>query len=130
MSKTPFFKIFSNSKFSVSNNVGWGFHPNKNNEFQKSNGCHPELAAPFFADEKEAYKGGGSQSISGSSHRQKCSVICTQKSNVGMKAQPAYEYSDEPYRAEHNMDVPQHNQKKKKKKTVASQKVQRLQERT
>ena len=88
LSKTPFFKIFSNSKFSVSNNVGWGFHPNKNNEFQKSNGCHPELAAPFFADEKEAYKGGGSQSISGSSHRQKCSVICTQKSKVGLKAQP------------------------------------------
>ena len=39
--------------------------------------CHPELAAPLVADEKEAYKGGCSQSISGSSHRQKCATICT-----------------------------------------------------
>ena len=57
---------FSKLKFSVSeknnlkNNVSWGFNPNKNNEFQKSNSCHP----------------------------QKCSSICTQKSNVGLKAQP------------------------------------------
>ena len=39
--------------------------------------CHPELATPLVADVKEAYKGGGSQSISGSSHRQKCATICT-----------------------------------------------------
>ena len=94
MSKTPFFKIFSNSKFSVSdknnfkNKVGCGFYPNKNNEIQKSNSCHPELASPLVADEKKAYKGGCSQSISGSSHRQKCADICTQKFNVGLKAQP------------------------------------------
>ena len=48
-----------------------------------SSPCHPELAAPLVTDEKEAYKGGCSQSISGSFHRQKCSTICTQKSNVG-----------------------------------------------
>ena len=90
----PFFKIFSNSKFSVSdknnfkNKVGCGFYPNKNNETQKSNSCHPELASPLVADEKKAYKGGGSQSISGFSHRQKCADICTQKFNVGLKAQP------------------------------------------
>ena len=70
MSKIPFFKFFSNSKFSVLNvnriklNVGWGFYPNINNEFQKSNSCHPEL-------------------VSGSYHRQKFSTICAQKSNVG-----------------------------------------------
>ena len=29
----------------------------------KNSPCHPELAAPLVADEKEAYKGGGSQSI-------------------------------------------------------------------
>ena len=78
--KTPklvFLKYFSKLKFSVSNNVGWGFHPNKNKEIQKSSSCHPELAAPLVADEKEAYKGGCSQSISGSSHRQKCVTICT-----------------------------------------------------
>ena len=50
-------------------NVGWGFHPNKkNNEFQELTNCHPEL-------------------VSGSSHQQKCSTICTQKTNVGLKAQ-------------------------------------------
>ncbi len=43
----------------------------------KNSLCHPELAAPLVADEKEAYKGGCSQSISGSSHRQKCATICT-----------------------------------------------------
>ena len=48
--------------------------------FIKNSPCHPEHAAPLVADEKEAYKGGCSQSISGSCHRQKCSVICTQKS--------------------------------------------------
>ncbi len=78
--------------------------------------CHPEIAASLVADENEAYKRGCSQSISGSSHRQKCSTICTQKANVGLKAQPAYGYSDEPYRAEHNMDVPQHNPTTCKKK--------------
>ena len=54
----------------------------------KDSPCHPELAAPLVADEKEAYKGGCSQSISGSSRRQKYSAICTQKTNVGLKAQP------------------------------------------
>ena len=42
----------------------------------KNSPCHPELAAPLVADEKEAYKGGCSQSISGSYHRQKCVTIC------------------------------------------------------
>ncbi len=51
--------------------------------------CHPELAAPLVADEKAAYKGGCSQSISGSVRRQKCSTICTQKSNVGVET-PTY----------------------------------------
>ncbi len=98
---------FSNSKFSVSdkNNfkskVGWAFSPTlkycwgRNPNLHKNCDdligkrsinncpCHPELAAPLVSDEKEAYKGGGSQSISGSCYRQKCSVICTQKSNVG-----------------------------------------------
>ena len=81
--------------------VGWGFLSLRHNHitrrcvgyFKDNVGwgrmiCHPELAAPLVADEKEAYKGGCSQSISGSSHRQKCSAICTQKSNVGLKAQP------------------------------------------
>ena len=54
----------------------------------KDSPCHPELAAPLVADEKEAYKGGCSQSISGSSRRQKYSAICTQKTNVELKAQP------------------------------------------
>ena len=54
----------------------------------KNSLCHPELAAPLVSDEKEAYKGGCSQSNSGSSPQQKCSAICTQKSNVGLKAQP------------------------------------------
>ncbi len=54
----------------------------------KNSPCHPELAAPLVADEKEAYKGGGSQSISGSSHQQKCSANCYQKSKVGLSAQP------------------------------------------
>ena len=43
----------------------------------KDSPCHPELAAPLVADVKEAYKGGCSQSISGSCHRQKCVTICT-----------------------------------------------------
>ena len=50
--------------------------------------CHPEIAALLVADVKGAYKGWYSQSNSGSCHRQKCSAICTQKSNVGLKAQP------------------------------------------
>ena len=41
------------------------------------NNCNPELAAPLATDVKEAYKGGGSQSISGACHRQKCATICT-----------------------------------------------------
>ncbi len=49
----------------------------------KNSPCHPELAALLVADVKEAYKGGGSQSISGSYHLQKFSTICAQKSNVG-----------------------------------------------
>ena len=98
MSKIPFFKFFSNSKFSVSNvnkyYVGVKPQPTLNcvgriwKRSIKDSPCHPELAAPLVADEKEAYKGGCSQSISGSGHRQKCSAICTQKSNVGLKAQP------------------------------------------
>ena len=137
LSKIP----FTNSKFSVSNvnksNVGVEtptYIKNYDVRIWKKSvnnfSCHPEIAASLVADENEAYKRGCSQSISGSSHRQKCSTICTQKANVGLKAQPAYGYSDEPYRAEHNMDVPQHNPTTCKKKTVASQKVQRLQERT
>ena len=113
--KTPklvFFKFFSKLKFSVSDknnfksNVGWAFSPTmkvcwgRNPNIHKnsddligkksinSSPCHAELAAPLVADEKEAYKGGCSQSNSGSSHRQKCSAICTQKFNVGLKAQP------------------------------------------
>ena len=64
-------------------NVGWGFHPNKNNEFQKSTNYHPELAAPLVADEKEAYKGGCSQSISGSCHLQEYTDFNINKSNLG-----------------------------------------------
>ena len=89
---------FSNSKFSVSNVnkyfVGVNHQPTLNcvgriwKRSIKDFLCHPEPAAPLVADEKEAYKGGCSQSISGSGHRQKCSAICTQKSNVGLKAQP------------------------------------------
>ena len=101
MLKIPFFKFFSKSKFSVSdknnfkNNVGWAFSPtlkycwgrtpnlHKNcddligKKSINSSPCHPEIAAPLVADVKEAYKGGCSQSISGSSHRQKCVTICT-----------------------------------------------------
>ena len=43
----------------------------------KDSPCHPELAAPLVAAVKETYKGGRSQSISGSGHRQKCATICT-----------------------------------------------------
>ncbi len=64
-------------------NVGWGFHPNKNNEFQKSTNYHPELAAPLVADEKEAYKVGCSQSISGSCHLQEYTDFNINKSNLG-----------------------------------------------
>ena len=98
LSKIPFFKFVSKSKFSVSNvnkyYVGVKPQPTLNcvgriwKRSIKDSPCHPELAAPLVADEKEAYKGGCSQSISGSSHRQKCSAICTQKTNVGLKAQP------------------------------------------
>ena len=49
--------------------VGWGFRSNKNNEIQKSTSCHPEL-------------------VSGSYRHQKCSTNCTQKTNVGLSAQP------------------------------------------
>ena len=74
----------------------WGRNPNLQKSrvgrieksLIKNSLCHPELAAPLVSDEKEAYKGGGSQSISGSYHRQKFSTISTQKSNVGLKAQP------------------------------------------
>ena len=99
MSKIPSFKNFSKSKFSVSDvnksNVGVetptyikNFDVRIWKKSVNSSNCHPELAAPLVADEKEAYKGGCSQSISGSSPQQKCSAICTQKSNVGLKAQP------------------------------------------
>ena len=86
-SKIPFFKNFSNSKFSVSNEnkyyVGVKPQPTLNcvgriwKRSIKDSSCHPELAAPLVADEKEAYKGGCSQSISGSCHRQKYATICT-----------------------------------------------------
>ena len=92
-SKIPFFKFFPKTKFSVSdknnfkNKVGWAFSPtlkycwgrtpnlHKNcddligKKSINSSPCHPEL-------------------VSGSYHRQKCSVICTQKSKVGVKPQP------------------------------------------
>ena len=98
MSKIPFFKFFTNSKFSVSNEnkyyVGVKPQPTLScvgrieKRLIKNSLCHPELAAPLVADEKEAYKGGCSQSISGSYRHQECSTTCTQKSNVGLKAQP------------------------------------------
>ena len=98
MSKIPFFKFFTKTKFSVSNVNKYYVGVNPQSTFNcvgriekrliKDSPCHPELAAPLVADEKEAYKGGCSQSISGSSHRQKCSAICTQKINVGVKPQP------------------------------------------
>ena len=92
-SKLSFSKLFSKLKFSVSdknnlkNKVGWAFSPtlkycwgrtpnlHKNcddligKKSINSSPCHPEL-------------------VSGSSHRQKCSAICTQKTNVRLKAQP------------------------------------------
>ena len=94
MSKIPSFKNFSKSKFSVSdvNKYFVGVEtPTYIKNFDvriwkksvNSSNCHPELAAPLVADEKEAYKGGCSQSISGSSPQQKCSAIRTQKTNVG-----------------------------------------------
>ena len=98
LSKIPFFKFVSKSNFSVSivNKYYVGVKPQPTlscvdriwKRSIKDSPCHPELAAPLVADAKEAYKGGCSQSISGSSHRQKCSAICTQKTNVGLKAQP------------------------------------------
>ena len=51
--------------------------------------CHPELAAPLVADVKEAYKGGGSQSISGSYHLQEYTDFNINKSNVGVET-PTY----------------------------------------
>ncbi len=87
LSKIPFFKFFSKSKFSVSviNKYYVGVKPQHTLNCVGLIGkrsiinlqCHPELAAPLVADEKEAYKGGCSQSISGSSHQQKCVTICT-----------------------------------------------------
>ena len=51
--------------------------------------CHPELAAPLVADVKEAYKGGGSQSISGACHLQEYTDFNINKSNVGVET-PTY----------------------------------------
>ena len=94
------------------NNVGWAFSPTmklcwgRNPNLHKncddligkksinSSPCHPEIAAPLVADEKEAYKGGGSQSISGSYHQQKCSANCSQKSNVGGTLQETPTYNN------------------------------------
>ena len=54
------------------------FKINKKNDIGAcKNNYHPELAASLAADVKEAYKGVGSQSISGACHRQKCATICT-----------------------------------------------------
>ncbi len=82
-------------------NVGWAFSPTiklcwgGNPNLQKSSvgriwkrsiknfPCHHELAAPLVADVKEAYNGGGSQSISGSCHRQEYTDFNINKSNVG-----------------------------------------------
>ena len=74
LSKIPFFKFFSSSKFSVSNvnkyYVGVKPQPTLNcigriwKRSIKDSPCHPEL-------------------VSGSCHRQKCSAICTQKSVSG-----------------------------------------------
>ena len=74
MSKIPFFKIFTNSKFSVSNEnkyyVGVKPQPTLScvgrieKRLIKNSLCHPEL-------------------VSGSCYRQKCSAICTQKSISG-----------------------------------------------
>ena len=74
MSKLPVFKFFSKTKFSVSNEnkyyVGVKPQPTLNcvgriwKRSIKNSPCHPEL-------------------VSGSGHHQKCSAICTQKSNVG-----------------------------------------------
>ena len=55
----------------------------------KNSLCHPELAAPLVADEKEAYKGGCSQSISGSYHLQEYTDFNINKSNVGVET-PTY----------------------------------------
>ena len=97
LSKIPFFKFVSKSNFSVSNvnkyYVGVKPQPTMNcigriwKRSIKDSPCHPELAAPLVADVKEAYKGGCSQSISGSYRHQECSPICTQKSNVGLNPQ-------------------------------------------
>ena len=75
MSKIPFFKFVSKSNFSVSivNKYYVGVKPQPTlncigriwKRSIKDSPCHPELAAPLVADEKEAYKGGCSQSISG-----------------------------------------------------------------
>ena len=79
MSKIPFFKFFTKTKFSVSdvNKDYVGVNPQPSlrcvgriwKRSIKDSPCHLEL-------------------VSGSYHRQKFSTICAQKSNVGLKAQP------------------------------------------
>ena len=78
-------------------NVGWGFYPNLHKNCDdligkksiNSSPCHPEIAAPLVADVKEAYKGGCSQSISGSYHLQEYTDFNINKSNVGVET-PTY----------------------------------------
>ena len=79
LSKIPFFKFFTKSKFSVSDVNKYFVQVNPQPTLNcvgriwkrsiKDSPCHPEL-------------------VLGSSRLQECLTICTQKSNVGLKAQP------------------------------------------
>ena len=99
MSKLPVFKFFSNSKVSVSdvNKYYVGVKPQPTMNYVgriwkrsiKDSPSHPELAAPLVADEKAAYKGGCSQSISGSYHLQEYTDFNINKFNVGVET-PTY----------------------------------------
>ena len=84
LSKIPFFKFFTKSKFSVSDvnkyYVGVKPQPTMNCVGRiwkrpiKDSPCHPEL-------------------VSGSYRHQKCSAICTQKSNVGVETPTYFNFS-------------------------------------
>ena len=84
LSKIPFFKFVSKSNFSVSNvnkyYVGVKPQPTLNcvgriwKRSIKDSPCHPEL-------------------VSGSYRHQKCSAICTQKSNVGVETPTYFNFS-------------------------------------
>ena len=75
----------------------WGRNPNLHKNCDdligkksiNSSPCHPEIAAPLVADVKEAYKGGCSQSISGSYHLQEYTDFNINESNVGVET-PTY----------------------------------------